>query len=56
MSCLQFSDYLYTKKEPEGIPWDIWRRWRQWLPKGLLHDPEDDDLDPITFTKSLDVD
>src|ERR1700724_1219111 len=31
---MQFSDYLYTKKEPEGIPWDIWRRWRMWLPSG----------------------
>ena len=54
MSCIQFSDYLYTKKEPEGIPWDIWKRWRQWVPTGLLHDPADDDIDPISFAKSLD--
>jgi hypothetical protein len=50
---MHYSDYLYTKKEPEGIPWDIWR-WRTWLPSGLLHDPADDDTDPISFVKSLD--
>ena len=53
---MQFSEYLYTKREPEGIPWDFWKRWRDWMPKGLLYDPEDEDLDPIAFTSSLDLD
>jgi len=51
---MQFQDYLYTKKEPEGIPWDFWKGWRDWLPHGLLHDPADDDIDPVAFAKSLD--
>jgi len=54
VSCLQFSEYLYTKKQPEGVPWDFWKRWREWLPKGLLHDSEDDDIDPRVFAQSLD--
>ena len=24
------------------------------MPSGLLHDPEDDDIDPVAFAKSLD--
>jgi len=56
VSAWQFSEYLYTKKEPEGIPWDFWKNWREWMPKGLLYDPEDADLDPIAFTQSLDGD
>lgn len=50
---MQFGEYLYTKKQPEGIPWDFWRRWKEWLPSGLLHDPADDDIDPVEFAKSL---
>jgi len=51
---LQFQDYLYTKKRPEGISWDFWRMWRDWVPRGLLYDPEDEDIDPVSFAKSLD--
>jgi hypothetical protein len=51
---MQFQDYLYTKKQPKGISWDFLKRWRDWLPQGLFHDPADDDIDPVAFAKSLD--
>jgi len=51
---MQFSEYLYTKKQPEGIPWDFWKNWRDWMPYGLLHDPADDDIDPVAFARLLD--
>jgi hypothetical protein len=47
---------LYTNKEPEGVQWDFWKRWREWMPKGLLYEDEDEDIDPKVFTQSLDED
>jgi hypothetical protein len=44
---------LYTKKEPEPIRWDFWKNWQEWMPEGLLHDDEDDDIDPHVFAKSV---
>jgi hypothetical protein len=31
----------------------FWKNWRDWMPKGLLRNDEEDDIDPHQFAKSI---